>query len=365
MTMMSAFRLPDWGTQPRFEEVPRPDPGPGGVLVKMAASGVCGSDVHLTHAPAEMFPFRPPFTLGHENAGYVAGLGPGVAGFAEGDAVLASSATSCGHCAQCVAGADNYCQDQVNMSTRMMSPRVRGLGFDGGLAEYLVVPVRDLVPLSGLDPRQAAPLADAGATSYQAVTRALPVLVPGSHCLVIGCGGLGSFAVQYLRLLTASEVIVTDIDPERLSYATGLGAHHVLQASGETAGTETAGDQTAGETAAAVLDLTGGGGVAAVLDFVGSADSLALADTVVRPLGKVVVPGIAMGTRPFGWGASAPGCEYSLSLGFTMSDLRQVLALGQSGRLTIDTDVFAFADAPLAYERLAGGKVRGRVVIEI
>lgn len=350
-TTMTAFRLPGWGTPPGFHEVPQPTPGPGQVLLKMSAAGLCGSDVHLMHAPPGMFPFEPPFTLGHENAGHVAAVGPGVTGFAEGDPVLASSATSCGHCEHCVAGNDNYCWQQVNMSTRMMSPMVRGVGFDGGLAEYLVVPARDLVPLRGLAPRDAAPLADAGATSYQAVGRARPVLTPGSTALVIGCGGLGSFAVQYLRLLTTVRVIAVDVSKERLSYATELGAHETVEAGAEAA--------------TAVLDLTAGRGVEGVLDFVGSADSLALAAAAIRPLGKVVVPGIAMGTVPFGWGASAPGADFSLSLGFTIADLRQVVALGEAGLLRLDTDPYSFADIPKAYEELAAGRVRGRAVIEL
>src|SRR5690554_134408 len=227
---MTAYRLLEWGRPAEFVSVDVPTPGPGQVLLKMAAAGLCGSDLHLLDAPPGFFPFDPPFTLGHENAGWVVALGPGATRFAEGDAALASSTSSCGYCEPCLGGWDNYCLDSVNMSSRMMTMRVRGIGFDGGLAEYVVAPERELVALRNLDPAIAAPLADAGATSYHAVQTALPVLRPGSTAVVIGAGGLGSYAVQYLRLLSPAKVIAVDLSRQRLDYARELGAHGTVLA---------------------------------------------------------------------------------------------------------------------------------------
>jgi propanol-preferring alcohol dehydrogenase len=348
---MRAYRLLEWGSSPRFVDVEIPRPGPGQVLVRVAAAGICGSDLHLLHAPPGMLPFSPPFTMGHENTGWVAELGPGVKDFAVNEAVLASSSTSCGHCDPCVGGHDNYCTQQVNMSSRMMTMRVRGIGLDGGFASYMVVPERDLVSLGDLDPLKVAPLACAGATSYHAVATALAVLTPGETCLVIGIGGLGSFAVQYLKLLCSAKIVAADINPARLEIATRMGAHNVLIA-----------DQAAGEN---ILSLTNRRGAAAVLDFVGDGASLALASQVVQPNGKVIVPGINIGSIPFGWGTAAPGCDYRLTLGFTNKQLREVVAIANSGRLTIETERFSFEEIPLAMDKLARGELRGRAVIDM
>jgi alcohol dehydrogenase, propanol-preferring len=351
MSKMHAYRLLAWGAPPQFMEVDIPRPEPGEVLVRIAAAGICGSDLHLVNALPGMLPFSPPFTMGHENTAWVAELGVGVKSFAVGEAVLASSSTSCGHCDPCVRGRNNYCTQQVNMSSRMLTMKVRGIGLDGGFAQFMVVPERDLVSLGDLDPVKVAPLACAGATSYHAVIAALPVLAPGEFCLVIGTGGLGSFAVQYLKLLSASRIIAADINPIRLEVARKMGAHATLFA-----------DQAAPEK---ILAMTSRRGAAAVLDFVGGAESLGLATAVVQPNGKIIVPGINIGSIPFGWGFSAPGCDYRLTLGFTNKELREVVALARSGALAYDTERFAFDEIPAAIDRLAKGQLRGRAVIEI
>ncbi len=347
MTKMTAYRLLEWGRPAEFVSVDVPTPGPGQVLLKMAAAGLCGSDLHLLDAPPGFFPFDPPFTLGHENAGWVVALGPGATRFAEGDAALASSTSSCGYCEPCLGGWDNYCLDSVNMSSRMMTMRVRGIGFDGGLAEYVVAPERELVALRNLDPAIAAPLADAGATSYHAVQTALPVLRPGSTAVVIGAGGLGSYAVQYLRLLSPAKVIAVDLSRQRLDYARELGAH----------GTVLAGD---GAEEAILGECPGAHGV---LDFCGTADSLALANAVLRPRGQLVVPGIAFGTVAFGWGLTAPGARLNLSLGFTLNDLEEVVELAAQQRIRVDVEPFRFDQIDQAFSALRQGRLRGRAVI--
>lgn len=348
---MRAYRLLEWGRPPEYVEMPVPEPGPNEVLVRVAAVGVCGSDLHLLHAPPGMLPFDPPFTLGHEVTGWVERVGAGVVALAPGDAVLASSSTSCGHCTPCIGGRDNYCTGQVNMSSRMMTMKVRGIGLDGGFAEYMVAPQRDLVKLGDSDPRAVAPLACAGATAYHAVQVAMPVLTPGEQCLVIGAGGLGSFAIQYLGLLAGSSTVVVDSNPIRLSVARSMGAAQTIEAGGD------AGDK--------ILAATGGRGIAAVLDFVGSDDTLALATRVVQPGGKVVVPGINLASIPFGWGQSAPGCDYRLTLGFTNRELADVVALGRSGRVQIETERFGFDQIAEAFDALARGTLRGRAVIDV
>lgn len=347
MTKMTAYRLLEWGRPAEFVSMDVPTPGPGEVLLKMAAAGLCGSDLHLLDAAAGFFPFEPPFTLGHENAGWVAAVGPGVTRFAEGDAVLASSTSSCGYCEQCRGGWDNYCLDSANMSSRMMTMRVRGIGFDGGLAEYMVASERELVALRNLDPSIAAPLADAGATSYHAVQTVLPVLKPGSTAVVIGAGGLGSYAIQYLRLFSPAQVIAVDLSRQRLNYVSHLGAHSTL---------------LAGEGAAEAI-LEECSGAHGVLDFCGTADSLALANAILRPRGQLVVPGIAFGTVAFGWGVTAPGARLNLSLGFTLNDLEEVVKLAAQQRIRVDVEPFRFDQVDQAFSTLRQGSLRGRAVI--
>lgn len=179
---MLAFQLVDRRQPPELREVPVPEPGPGQILLKVAGAGACHSDLHIMRAPAPLpgFP-NPPFTLGHENAGRVERLGPGVSGVQPGDPVIVYGSWGCGICANCRQGQENYCQN-----LRGQGPGLGG-GHDGGMAEYLLVPAaRYLIPLGPLDPRQAAPLSDAGLTGYHAVKRSLHLLGPGSTAVVIG-----------------------------------------------------------------------------------------------------------------------------------------------------------------------------------
>src|SRR5262249_108720 len=160
-------------------------------------------------------------------------------------------------------GRENYCDLSLRFTTR-------GVGLDGGLAEYVVAPAREAVPLPSTLATDTAVLTDAGATAYHAVRASLPKLHPGATALVIGVGGLGGSAVQDLGLLTRATVIAVDTAAPRLAQATDLGAHHVLASDGETA--------------QRVHELTGGAGADAVLDFVGTDDTLACALASAAPV---------------------------------------------------------------------------------
>ncbi len=148
--------------------------------------------------PEGIIPYDPPFTLGHENTGHVAALGAGVTGWHEGDAVAIYGPWGCGRCRACRLSFENYCEH-----TSEVRGAGGGLGLDGGMAEYVLVPsARLLVPLGDLDPVEAAPLGDAALTPYHAIARSRAALVPGTTALVIGVGGLGHMAIQILRALT-------------------------------------------------------------------------------------------------------------------------------------------------------------------
>ena len=134
---MKAVQLTRWESPPELTEIPVPEPGPGEVLLQVAAAGLCHSDLHLMEWPEGLLPYDLPFTLGHENAGYVAAVGSGVTAVAEGEAVIVYGPWGCGSCWRCAQGMENICE-------RVEERRAHGggLGRDGGLAEYLAVPSR-------------------------------------------------------------------------------------------------------------------------------------------------------------------------------------------------------------------------------
>ena len=152
MAKMTAFQLVEWGKPPEFVDVEVPRPAPGEVLVKVAGVGLCHTDLHFLDDPPGSWPYAVPFTLGHENAGWVESLGDGVEDLFIGAPVAVVSIHSCGVCSYCLRGHDNYCP---------LGATGRGYGEDGGLASYLVAPRRELIPLRVLDPVRVGPLTDA------------------------------------------------------------------------------------------------------------------------------------------------------------------------------------------------------------
>ena len=218
---MKAVRFIESGRPPEIVDLPKPVPGPGQVLVRMGGAGVCHSDLHvLDHG----FSVPGPFTLGHENAGWIEQLGEGVTGWKEGDAVAVYGPWGCGQCRTCQSSAENYCERHASIPSYG-----GGLGSDGGMAEFMIVPsARLLVPLGGLDPLAAAPLSDAALTPYHAIKAALPLLTPDATVLVLGVGGLGHMAVQILQAMTSAKIIAGDIDEAKLAHARQLGVAHTV-----------------------------------------------------------------------------------------------------------------------------------------
>jgi alcohol dehydrogenase, propanol-preferring len=340
MPTMTAYQIVEWGEPARFTEVEVPRPGPGEVLLRVAGVGLCHSDILFLDAPPGVIPYPLPFTLGHESAGWVEECGEGVDDLAVGASVAVVGVPSCGRCRWCVRGHDNYCP---------RGQKGRGYGEDGGLAGFLVVPRRELVPLTTLDPRRVGPLADAGTTSFHAVKKALPKLVPGTTAVVIGAGGLGGYAVQYLRLLTQSQVIAVDVAEHRLEFASELGAHHTLPSDDDTA--------------RRVRELTGGDGAAAVFDFVGIDSTMATAMACARILGTIAFVGAGGGTARVGWGSLPLECEVFIPMAGTIADLQEVIAIAETGALRVEVELFPFEEAPEAYERLRRGDLKSRAVV--
>jgi propanol-preferring alcohol dehydrogenase len=347
---MKALRLLDWKSEPVLAEVDEPEAGPGEAVVRIGGAGACHSDLHLMHDfQAGALPWGPPFTLGHENAGWVHALGPGVTGLEVGQAVAVYGAWGCGSCARCQVGVESYCENPFGAPVPSGGG---GLGLNGGMAELMLVPaaVRHLVPLpDGLDPVAAAPLGDAGLTPYHAVRRSWPKLVPGSTAVVIGVGGLGHLGVQILQATTAARVIAVDTRPEALALARDCGADVTL----------TPGADAAGE----IRENSKGRGADVVLDFVGSDDTLALAAAVTRSAGDLTVVGIAGGSLPVSF-FSVP---YEVSIQTTYwgsrPELVEVLELAAAGVLRPKITIFSLDAAIDAYRAMRTGKLEGRAVI--
>lgn len=342
---MKALQYRTVGAAPEVVTVPDPEPGPGQVLLKVTAAGVCHSDIAVMSWPAESFPYPLPLTLGHEGVGTVAALGPGTTGVREGDAVAVYGPWGCGRCAKCAEGKENYC-----LRADELGIRPPGLGAPGAIAEYLLVDdPRHLVPLDGLDPVAAVPLTDAGLTPYHAVKRALPKLVPGSTAVVIGAGGLGHTAIQLLRALSPARVVALDVSEDKLALARKVGAHAaVLSDDGAPA---------------AVRELTGGLGAQAVFDFVGAAPTVRIAEAVAAVEAEVSLVGIGGGTLPVGFGVLPFEVSVSAPYWGTRPELQEVLALARDGAVSVHTETFSLDEAPRAYERLHEGSINGRAVI--
>jgi propanol-preferring alcohol dehydrogenase len=343
---MRAYRILGWEQPPQLVETDVPSPGPGQVLVKVAGNGLCHSDTTMSQIPesiGEMIGWRVPFTLGHEIAGWVEDIGDGVVEGGVGDPVALVSPESDGTCRYCLRGQDSACPNGL---------AGRGYGRDGGLAEFVLVrSTRHVIKLDTLDPVSAGPLTDAGATSYHAVKRILPRLEPGDTAVVIGAGGLGSFAVQHLRALSAARVVAVDTNPARLEYARSVGAHDVV------AGVD-------GATGAEIRRLAGGDGAAAVLDFVGADATIAAGVGAVRPFGALGVVGAAGGTFRGPWYGGLPrdGEVFNFQ-GSTIADARAVIALAEAGLIRSDVDRFPLDRVGEAYEALDAGRLQGRAVV--
>jgi propanol-preferring alcohol dehydrogenase len=344
---MRALRLNNWKTTPVVEETPEPTPGPGQVVIKVGGAGACHSDLHLMHDfDPGVVPWNPPFTLGHENAGWVHAVGAGVT-IEPGRAVAVYGPWGCGRCRRCQLGIETYCE---NPQAAPVPGGGGGLGLDGGMAEYMLVPhERFLFPLpDGLDPVHAAPLTDAGLTPFHAVRRSWPKLTPTATAVVIGVGGLGHLAVQIIKATTAARVIAVDLRPEALELARSMGADEVVP-SGDGA-------------PAAIREATRGLGVDVVIDCVGAQPTVELARQVVRPMGDVTLVGIGGGTL----GVSFFGIPYEASVQTTYwgtrPELAEVLDLGSRQMITPKISTFGLDEAVEVYDRMAAGKLEGRAV---
>ena len=343
---MKAFRLLAPG-ETALVEVDRPVPGAGQVLIRVGSASFCHSDLELRQLPANVPGIPLPVTLGHEFAGYVEELGPGVSGWQRGDEVAVHIIEGCGRCRACGTGRDNLCERGVI--------RTPGVHYDGGVAEYAVVEARNLLALDGVAMDIASPLTDAGLTAHHAVEWARPLLDASATALVVGVGGLGHLGLQIVAATSAARVLAVDVDPAKVKLALQLGA-----AAAMCVGADTAAD---------VLDANGGQRVTVVLDFVGAQPTVDLAADVVMRGGMVVVAGMGGGVVPISHGFGATGRRIPPETPVVTSfaggrlDLQSVLALARRGLLHVETTNYALDDAATAFADFEAGRVVGRATM--
>jgi D-arabinose 1-dehydrogenase-like Zn-dependent alcohol dehydrogenase len=335
---MKAARLKGPRRPLEIVELHDPDPGPGEVVVKIASSGVCHSDLHI--ANGEFKGVKYPITLGHEPAGYIHSFGPGVENLRKGQAVVVYAGTSCGMCEYCLRGEENYCE----------SGEFFGFDHDGANAEYLLVKSpRYIFPIPRLSTDEACPLACAGITAYHAIkTEALPVLHPEDYVVVIGIGGLGHVGIQLLKKLSSSQIIAVDTRTDCLSLAEKLGADYTI---------------LAGRGLARQILKVSKKKLGAVLDFVGSDLTLGPSYEILRPGGRLVMVGEAGGSFKIA-ASSTNGREVHGSVYGTLSDMREIVELATQKQIKILVKTYPLKEANRVLKMLEEGQMIGRAVLK-
>lgn len=335
---MQAVRFHGPGEGLRVETVARPDPGPGELLLEVAACGLCHSDLHIMDGD---LPLTPPQTLGHETTGTVVETGAGVDHIEPGTDAAVFGGWGCGHCRVCTRGEDQLCN--------LMS--WQGIGTDGGLAEYLLVPdPRYVLPIPELDPVEAVPLTDAALTPYRAVRRAREHIDPADTVVTVGVGGLGQYGVQFAAM-TGAKVIAADVDDRKLELAAELGADVTVNTNTQ-------------RLPSVVRSESDGGGAAVAIDFVGKDETLQACGNVLGTGGHLYIVGIGGGSFELSFNPLF-GSELTATNVFWggINELRDVLNLARDGRLDMGIERVGFDEVADAYDRLEHGEIERRAVL--
>lgn len=338
MNTMRAAVVPALGAPLEIREIPVPVPGPGQVLVRMEASGICHTDVHAARGDWPVTP-RPPFVPGHEGIGTVVESVHGPHHRAIGRRVaIPWLGSACGRCRYCVSGRETLCESQTNS----------GYSVDGAWAEYAVVDERFAVPVpDDIPPVEAAPLTCAGVTTYAAIRNAR--VAPDERVGVFGIGGLGHLAVQYARLVGAS-VVGVDVEDAKLALATGLGADAVV-------------DARTTDPVEAIHDL---GGLDVAVALAPSPDSFGQALRSLRRGGRLVcvaLPADGTLTVPI-FDLVLGGLTVLGSIVGTREELAEVFDLHARGRTRVVTETRKLDDVNAAVDDLLAGRVPARLVME-
>lgn len=317
-------------------EVDLLEAGPGEVVVKIAASGVCHSDLHISKGEFEWVNY--PITLGHEPAGNVYDVGEGVEGLRKRQPVVVYPGRGCGRCWFCLRGEENHCEDG----------KFIGFDQDGAYAEYLLVESpRYIFPLSNLTLDEAAPLGCAGITAYHAIkAEALPILHPGDSVVVIGVGGLGHIAIQLFKKMSTCPVIAVDVRRKSLSLAESLGSDRTILS----------GDRMVDQVKRVAKK------VGAVIDFVGSSSTMTSSYEILRAGGRLVIVGAANDELRVGSG-STNGREVHGSVSGSLSEMKELTELAGQGAFRVLVKTYPLEQVNDVLEELGKGSIVGRAVL--
>jgi NAD+-dependent secondary alcohol dehydrogenase Adh1 len=339
---MKSARLHRYHDPLKVQELDEPTiTDPHDVVVRIGGAGLCRTDLHIQEGQwAEKSGVELPYTLGHENAGWVHEVGSAVTNVAVGDTVILHPLATCGLCRACRAGDDVHC----------INSAFPGISADGGFADLLKTTARSVVKLSPtLHPKDIAALADAGLTAYHAVKKAAAVLHPGARAVVIGAGGLGHIGIQCLRALTPAEIIVVDPSERARALAGELGADSTLAADGTQVDT--------------VLEMTDGAGAEAVIDFVGEKGAIEDGVAMLRQAGSYYVIG-------YGENINVPTIDIiSREINFvgnlvgSYNDLDELMTLTAQGRVSLHTSVYPLEAVNDAMADLDNGRLQGRGIL--
>ena len=336
---MHAAVVEQFGKPLAFREISIPAPGPGQILVKTEACGVCHTDLHAAQGD---WPLKPtlPFIPGHEGIGRVAAVGAGVTSVKEGDRVgVPWLYSACGHCEYCLSAQETVCG----------KAEFGGYTKNGGFAEYILADPDYVAHIpNGLSPREAAPLICAGITSYKGIkeTQARP----GEWIAVSGAGGLGHLAIQYAKVM-GLKVCAVDIDDGKLAHATKLGADLVINARD-------------GDPAATLKKATGGG-AHGVLITAPSLGAFRQGVAMTRKRGTCVLVGLPPGEFPVPLFDVVANCiTIRGSFVGTRADMAEALAFGAEGKVKADIELQPLSAINTVFDRLGRGDVPSRVVID-
>jgi NAD+-dependent secondary alcohol dehydrogenase Adh1 len=339
---MRAVQVVGYHEPMRLTEVPVPEAtGPHDVVVRIGGAGVCRTDIHILEGQwAEKSGVALPYTIGHENAGWVHAVGSAVTNVSEGDKVIVHPLATCGLCRACRFGDDVHCEQSL----------FPGIDTAGGYADYLKTSARSVVRIDdSLEPSDVAALADAGLTAYHAAAKAARRLRPGDKCVVVGAGGLGHIGIQVLKAISAAELVVLDRNPDAVKLATDIGADHGVVADGTHV------EQ--------VQELTGGHGAEAVIDFVGEGGATSDGVRMLRRAGDYHVVG-------YGENIDVPTIDIiSAEINFignlvgSYNDLCELMVLAAQGKVRLHTSKYPLERFQDALDDLDAGRIRGRAIL--
>jgi NAD+-dependent secondary alcohol dehydrogenase Adh1 len=339
---MRAVRLHHYDERPTVEDVPEPQvTSPFDVIVRIGGAGLCRTDLHIVEGQwAPRAGVELPYTLGHENAGWVHEVGSAVEHLSPGDTVIMHPQATCGLCRACRAGEDMHCPNSI----------FPGLNVDGGMADFLKTGARAVVKIDpNLQPADVGALADAGLTAYHAVKKAAPLLYPGTRAVVIGAGGLGHIGIQSLKALTPAEIIVVDRSDAALKLAQGFGADHTVTADGTQV------EQ--------VKELTDDQGADVVIDFVGERGAEHDAWAMTRRAGSHFVIGYGGAVNVETIDIISTERNVVGNLVGTFNDLAELMTLAAQGKVRLHTQTYPLEAVNDAMDDLDGGRLQGRGIL--